>query len=426
MTQVGLPRKPHGRPRIPPGEHGTIRVRAVVDRHEIPHDQPIPKSAKWRAVSRLRLLNGELVRVEAWGKSKTAAQNAFTTRCRELLGPDAVSLSNRSKFADVVNVYRRWLLEQEADGEKAPTTCDRYRAILDRHVLPALQHLELREITPARLTALLAKVKAAGIGAPTRRHIRIVLRDVFQQAVDRDVLATNPARQLAQIRGGSRKKPRALTPAERDDLLAKLRSDTYAVRSSITDLVIFMLGTGCRISEGLAVRWRDLDLVGVDVAGTPVPVAYLGPVVVNVKGRGLIRRDKGKTGKDDDERRQVPLPPFAVTMLALRRPDDAVDDDPVFPAQLRPSTARPGQPRGYRAACNVQRTWRATRERHGYGWITPHVFRKTAISEWKAMGLVDLHIADLAGHKQVSMTQNVYFGRGTLHPEAANRQGYDM
>jgi integrase len=51
------------------------------------------------------------------------------------------------------------------------------------------------------------------------------------------------------------------------------------------------------------------------------------------------------------------------------------------------------------------------------------VFRKTAISEWKRMGLVDLHIADLAGHAKVSMTQDVYCDRNRLHPEAAHRQG---
>lgn len=54
----------------------------------------------------------------------------------------------------------------------------------------------------------------------------------------------------------------------------------------------------------------------------------------------------------------------------------------------------------------------------------PHVFRKTAISEWKRMGLMDLHIADLAGHAKVSMTQDVYFDRNRIHPEAAHRVGY--
>lgn len=175
-----------------------------------------------------------------------------------------------------------------------------------------------------------------------------------------------------------------------------------------------MLGTGCRISEALAVRWHDVDLVGMDVKGSSVPVVSLGPVVVTVKGQGLAYRPKGKTGKNEQDRRLVPLPPFTVDMLMSRRPAWATLEDPVFWSQAR----------GFRASHNVHRTWRATRARHGYDWVTFHVFRKTAISEWKRMGLVDLHIANLAGHAKVSMTQDVYFDRNRLHPEAANRQGY--
>lgn len=57
----------------------------------------------------------------------------------------------------------------------------------------------------------------------------------------------------------------------------------------------------------------------------------------------------------------MPLPPFAVTMLTSRRPAWATDDDPVFASQAR----------GFRASHNVHRTWRATRARHGYDWVTP-------------------------------------------------------
>jgi len=145
-----------------------------------------------------------------------------------------------------------------------------------------------------------------------------------------------------------------------------------------------------------------------------VPVVSLGPVGVTVKGQGLVYRPQGKTGKNEQDRRLVPLPPFAVDMLASRRPAWATQGDPVFWSQAR----------GFRASHNVHRTWRATRARHGYDWVTPHVFRKTAISEWNRMGLVDLYIADLAGHAKVSMTQDVYFDRNRLHPEAAHRQGY--
>jgi integrase len=408
-----LHKKAHGRPWIPPGRHGEIRVRAVVNRREIPEGQPVPKGATWRAVVNVRLLTGDLVRVEASGRSKTATQNAFTARCRTLLGPTAGKLTNRSTFADAAQAYLRWLDGEVTKGEKAPTTADRYRGVLQRHVLPTLGNLELHEVNVGVIEDMLDIVAAQGIGAPTRRHIRIVVRDILHIAVRRGALPANPARELQRIRSAGRSLPRALTPEERDHLLAALRADTYAVRSSITDLVVFMLGTGCWISEALAVRWRDVDLVGADVKGSSVPVVSLGPVVVTVKGQGLVYRPKGKTGKNEHDCRLVPLPPFTVDMLMSRRPTWATPDDPVFWSQAR----------GFRASHNVHRTWRVTRARHGYDRVTSHVFRTTAISEWKRMGLVDLHIVGLAGHAKVSMTQDVYCDRNRLHPEAAHRQG---
>jgi integrase len=205
-------------------------------------------------------------------------------------------------------------------GREGADHRNRYRGVLQRHVLPTLGNLELHEVNVGVTEDMLDTVAAQGIGAPTRRHIRIVVRDILHIAVRRGALPANPARELRRIRSTGRSLPRALTPEERDHLLAALRADTYAGRSSTTDLVMFMLGTGCRISEALAVRWRDVDLVGVDVKGSSVPVVSLGPVVVTVKGQGLVYRPKGKTGKNEQYRRLVPLPPFTVDMLTSRRP----------------------------------------------------------------------------------------------------------
>jgi integrase len=47
------------------------------------------------------------------------------------------------------------------------------------------------------------------------------------------------------------------------------------------------------------------------------------------------------------------------------------------------------------------------------------VFRKTALTILDDAGLPARLIADQAGHSQVSMTQDVYMGRGTVDPRAA-------
>ena len=152
----------------------------------------------------------------------------------------------------------------------------------------------------------------------------------------------NPARDRESIEGGSRATARALQPGERDDFLAKLKADKRAAAQDLPDMVQFALATGLRIGELLAVRWGDVDLVGVEARQGDevirVPVVHVRGNVVRVGGQGMVRF-KGKTRTAV---RSVPLPPFLVTMLALRKPDDAGEDEPLFAAAGRDGGSRTG------------------------------------------------------------------------------------
>lgn len=109
-------------------------------------------------------------------------------------------------------MYLRWLEGEVTKGEKAPTTADRYRGVLQRHVLPTLGNLELHEVNVGAIEDMLDAVAAHGIGAPTRRHVRIVVRNILHIAVRRGALPANPAGELPRIRSAGRSLPRALTP----------------------------------------------------------------------------------------------------------------------------------------------------------------------------------------------------------------------
>ncbi len=86
-----------------------------------------------------------------------------------------------------------------------------------------------------------------------------------------------------------------------------LESDPKAVKRDLPDLSRFMMATGVRIGEALAVYWEDVDFE----AGT-VAVNY---TVIRVKGVGLIR----KSTKTEAGERTLPLPRWALDMLKRRR-----------------------------------------------------------------------------------------------------------
>jgi integrase len=59
----------------------------------------------------------------------------------------------------------------------------------------------------------------------------------------------------------------------------------------------------------------------------------------------------------------------------------------------------------------------------GYDWITSHTFRKTAATLLNDGGLTVREVADQLGHSRVSITQDVYFGRGSGTRRAAEVLG---
>jgi len=175
---------------------------------------------------------------------------------------------------------------------------NRYRQRLNSIVLPAIGQLQLSECTPGRMDAFFTRLAEQGFAAETRRGVRTVVSGVLQQAVLHEAIAANPVRELSRIRGKP-SKPRALTPEERRGWLHFLTTDGAASRRDLHDLTVFMLGTGVRIGEALAVRERDLDLEGVPVDGDGkihlVPIAAITGNIVYVKGKGLIRHDGKRT-----------------------------------------------------------------------------------------------------------------------------------
>jgi integrase len=114
------------------------------------------------------------------------------------------------------------------------------------------------------------------------------------------------------------------------------RAQAAARRRELPDIVTFMLGTGVRIGEALAVRWCDVDLEGVPVVDgaelRAVPIVAITGNVVRHRGKGLHRH----AGKTEMSSRIVPLPRFVVAALTRidLHPGAAPDRDrPGLPGQ---------------------------------------------------------------------------------------------
>lgn len=75
----------------------------------------------------------------------------------------------------------------------------------------------------------------------------------MQLAVRYGAISVNPVREVESIEHPAKKPARAIRADEVTLLRTHLKTDDTALRAGLPDLVTFMLGTGVRIGESLAV-----------------------------------------------------------------------------------------------------------------------------------------------------------------------------
>ena len=126
-----------------------------------------------------------------------------------------------------------------------------------RHLLKAeFGELLLDQIKRKHVESMMQKLKQLGRSGSTIDHYAKLVRRVLNYAIEREVIESNPLQRIRLIREDNRKE--VLLNDEDLNKLVKVLL-THPNRA-VCELMLFLLYTGCRLSEGRLAKWSDVDI----------------------------------------------------------------------------------------------------------------------------------------------------------------------
>jgi integrase len=316
---------------------------------------------------------------------------------------DGYQAPDKLTFADFA---QRWRTEYLPGRGLKQTTLESYQQTLERHLLPAFGHQQLKtlEQQPQLIDRYITAKTRAGLSPKTITNHLLLLQVMLKRAVRWRLISRNPVHYVDRPRL-QQPELQILTPVQ----IARLAT-AYTELEDDADtnekvwwqlahaLTFTALGTALRRGELLALRWRNIQLLD----GTlEVREAY-------VRGRLT-------TPKSNASRRLIELGPRTRDLLAQHWQRSAFQGDnelvfghphkgtPLDPSRiarcyLRPALNRTGAPTSFRCF---------------------HDLRHTALTHEAAAGNPLTYVQHKAGHAQAAITERYIHAAQVLFPGAA-------
>jgi integrase len=170
---------------------------------------------------------------------------------RKRLGQLAQIDAGRQTVAEFAREW--WRIH--AEPNLATRTRETYAAVFDKHILPRVGGLALRDVTPAVVAGLSADMQAAGVGPAATRKSLMVLQGIFSCAVNWGHVPNNP---VVGVRKPSAKRKRAVTPPS-PTVVERMRGELLAA-GQVRDatLVSVLAYAGLRPQEALGLPWSNV------------------------------------------------------------------------------------------------------------------------------------------------------------------------
>lgn len=360
-------------------------------------------------------INGKLYKYYRTASGKYIygkTQSELTAKIKEYnkQQKDDEILTNKSSKALTIGEYaHQWLI-----GKKLyikPKTYDGYEftvnVICDKKFM--FGDMQLRSIQKEQVQNFISEL-AEHYARNTIIKTRVILNQIFEDAVDKEIILRNPVRKTkVPLEENIKKQTKEIVILEESDIIkfiaeakcingdgrhkpcGRIGEPRYGICS---EMALFILNTGLRASEAIGLKWKYVDLEKKTI--------YIKNATTYIKDRDVNSTKKNKlhdgTPKSKTSIRTIPLSDMAVEILKKRKENR--NSEYVFTTDngtqlLNSNLDKTINRILINGECDITE-------------IGAHALRHTFASQLIAQGVDIQVISKLLGHSKVSTTYNIY------------------
>ena len=330
---------------------------------------------------------------------------------REVSAKDMKTLQEKvKKIADLPIIkekykveewFEKWL-EVYIKPLKKKATHDFYKTMYNSHIKPVIGNRKMISIKPYDLQSIIAKmndkiVKEAvidktgkitepekrGLSSQTMKHVRTTMSVAFGKAFKEKIIPINPVVNI-EIPVKQKRPQKTLTPQELSKIFKSMNNSRWIWS------VKFLLVTGIRRGEILALKWTDIDFINKRM----------------VIDKSYTRNGLGDTKKS--KMHYVPLSDKAIEYLDCQRRQLEKEFNPsLYNEELKKlCLVFPSIKGTYVEPTTYYSTIKRLSEKEGVK-VSPHCFRHTFVYMTKNK-LTLQEIQDILGHDEKTTTLDIY------------------
>lgn len=313
-----------------------------------------------------------------------------------------IKYSGSMKFGEW---YEEWLFEVKAHSLKTRSIAD-YKNVYDKHIKPyPIAQMGLSEITKMDVTKHFNALAKDGRSIQTIKKVKLRMSAAFNAADD--YIEKNPVKYatLPRAKDNTRVYHRKMEVVNMDNVFSKVQQQslTAALGSDwyCDFLLFFILGSGLRIGEALALNYIDVDLEAATVRINKA--VQRTPVIVDRKVTKYER--KVDTPKTENSVRTIPIPAVLVTGVRRRIAEIKAEDPDLFTDN---GLLFPNEFGDYLNDRRVLRRLNALEIALKLPKINVHGLRHSYATRLLEAGKPIQTISKLLGHANVELTQGIY------------------